>query len=132
MVATELTELWGQPVRLMMGTPLTTSLHAPGAGGVGVGRGPAAPGGAGAHSDDGCRIAGDLLDNIQRRAPADAAVDAIVLGGDGALDDEQVLSFAFVDGFFQQGFGLVTGGGHDGFVVVQGDGLQHDLGQCGV
>ena len=68
----------------------------------------AAPRGARADRDDRAGLGGDLVQRVDRLLAADLAVDAAVLLGNGALDDEDELALVLVQGLLER---LLESGG---------------------
>ena len=91
------------------------------AGRVRVGGRDPAPRRAGADRDDRPRLRGDGVRELEGRLPADLAVDAVVLHGDRALDDEDVLPLVRLHRVLEALLRLVPGGGQERLVVVERD-----------
>ena len=98
-------------------------IDAHGAGGVGLGGLHAAVSGTGAHGDHGLGLGQHALAQIQHGVAAHIAVLAVHGRGDGAFHHADE-AFGIADGLFQRGLGGFARGGHDGFVIIQGDGVQ--------
>ena len=101
--------------------------HAGSAGGVAARRGHAAPGRTGADGDHGGGIGGALLDQINGLGATNLAVNAVVLDRNGPFDHQHILALVGFHGVFACGLGLVSGSGHQGFVVVERDHVQNQF-----
>lgn len=81
----------------------------------------AAERGAGADRDDGAGVVRRLLHQVEGGAPADLAIDPVVLGRDGPFDDEDVLAVVLPHGLLAGLFGQMAGGGEERFVIIERD-----------
>ena len=102
-----------------------------GASGVRLGFGDAAKRRAVAGGDDRRRAFCRFLQQINRCASADSAIHAVVVGGNRTFDDEDVLAGVL---FHRVLFGLLdlmTGGSGKCFVVLNCDGVQHEVNEGG-
>ena len=96
----------GQPGTLMIGLPEMILWIGVAPVGFGLGGLDAAVGGAAAPGDDRLGARGGLLHDVQRGAPADAAVDAVVGRRHRALDQHQVLALVLLHRVVQGLLGL--------------------------
>ena len=101
--------------------------HAGRAGRVGAGRGHAAPGGAGADRNHRSSVGGAFLEQVDGSVAADLAVIAIFLDRNRTLDDQHVLALVGLHRVLACRFGLVSGGSHQGLVVVQRNDFQNQF-----
>ena len=94
--------------------------------GVGGRRGNAAEGGAGAVSHNCSGPGQNLAGYLQHGPAAYGAVNAVVRRGDGAFHHAEKpvgIAYGRVQGFFRR----LAGGGHDGFLVIQGDDVKDEF-----
>src|SRR5271157_4365336 len=94
--------------------------------------GDSAPRYAGSDGDDRPCLVGDFRDEVDRRPARDLAVDPVVLGGDGALDDAYVLARVFRHRLLERVLGLVPGRCKERLVIVERDQVQDQLGNSGM
>ena len=92
--------------------------------GIGLGGLHAAVAGAGAHAYHGLGLGQNALTDAVHGLAADVAVFALHGCGDGPFHDADK-AFGGGDGLVQGLFRGFAGGGHDGFMVIQGNGI-HD------
>jgi hypothetical protein len=116
----------GQPGTLMMGLSEMTLCDRRGAGRVRLGRLHAAPGGAGAPGDDRLGVGHGFLISTKGLPPIDA-VHAVLVERRVALDGQDVVALVLLHDLFEDGLGLVAGGGHQRVVVVERDHRQHHV-----
>ena len=69
--------------------------------------------------DDGLAVLGRMGQLVQERLAADDAGHAILVQGWITFHRQNVVAVIFVDGFFDDGFRLVAGSGHDRIVIIQ-------------
>ncbi len=103
-----------------------------GLGGIGPGILHAAIAGAAAPADQRFCTGGRLLEDIQRGAPADAAIDAIFGQRHGAFHKHEIFAPVFLHGAAQGVLGLFAGGGHEGLGIVEGNPVQQNVGHDGM
>ena len=80
-----------------------------------------------ADRDDRAGLGRALLQDVDRGAAADLAVDAVVLRRDRAFDDEDVLALVLLHRRLARRLGLVAGGGEERLVVVERDEVEDQL-----
>ncbi len=61
------------------------------------------------------------------RLAAGTAVNTAILHGDGTFDNTDVFALVGGDGLVQRFFGLMTGSGHDGLMIIDRQNIEDDL-----
>ena len=102
-------------------------VHRRGAGGVGLGGLHAAPGGARTPGDQRLGVFGQALEFFYKRLTTGKAEHAVFVQRRVAFHRQNVVAFVLLLDFFQDGFCLMTGGRHDGVVVIQRDHRQNGV-----
>ena len=103
-----------------------------GAGRIGLGGLHAAVGGATAPGHNGGRVGRYRLQNRLGRLAADHAVDAVVLGGHRALDQDDVLALVVLDGVVQALLSLEAGSCHQRLGVIKAEHVEQRIDHDGV
>ncbi len=99
--------------------------YAPGFCWIRIGRRNAAEGSAGSDRNDRGRLIGGFLKHFQCRLPPDFAVNAAFFGRNRAFYNQYILAGIGVHCAAPRIFGLVSGGYHHGFVIVERNEIEY-------